>query len=153
MAVLGQSAVRKTGWMRSRSASIVLVVYVAALGFLVLWPTHPDALWQPFTVSLLQHFAAHPGTSWISYEVLNDITNLVLFLPVGLIAILSVGSRRWWLVFLLGCVGAAGVEVLQALFLPGRVADISDAVFGAIGVLVGVGFGVAIVALRGRRRA
>ena len=134
--------------MRSRGAAIALAVYLVVLALLTLWPTHPDAVIQPFTTTLLADLARSRATSWISYPVLNDLANAVLFVIAGILAILAFGRRGWWWSIVVGCAVAGLFEVAQALFLPGRTPDVSDVVSGAVGTLVGVGIGLAIVMAR-----
>ena len=139
--------------MKSRAAAIALLAYVVALGLLVLWPTHPEAFLTPQLTALTTSFAAHPSTAWITYGVLNGVANVVLFVPLTLLAVLVFGRGWWFLIFAAGAAASAGAELFQATFLPGRTPDVSDIVAGGIGALLGVAIGVLASRSGSKRRA
>ncbi len=61
--------------------------------------------------------------------------NIVLFLPVGLLAALAFGPRRG--IVLAGALFSAGIELAQ-ISIPGRDASVGDLLFNTVGTLLGI---------------
>ena len=137
--------------MRSRGAAFGLVAYFVVLGLLVLWPTHPEAFLNPQLVAVTDTFAANPLTAWITYGVMNGVANVILFIPMTLLAALAFGRGWWFVIFAAGAAAAALAELAQWLFLPGRTPDVSDIIAGSIGSLLGTAIGI-ITVTRTRKR-
>lgn len=78
------------------------------------------------------------GLGWVTYAQLESFANIMLFVPLGLLVALLVPTRWWWLVVVGLVLVAAGIELGQALFLPGRVPTIDDVLANGAGGLVGV---------------
>lgn len=93
-------------------------------------------------------FFATPWTRWITFELLEFIANIALFVPAGLLGALWLG-RRWWLAIPIGFAISAAIETTQALTLAGRVADVRDLVSNTAGTAIGT---FAIAAMRRIRR-
>lgn len=84
---------------------------------------------------------------WRTYQGFgNTLANLILFLPFGLFGSLALSGlrplARWSLLLGAAAVLAFGLQVLQ-LWLPYRVADLTDGVLN----LIGTGVGIALAAL------
>lgn len=79
---------------------------------------------------------AHQG--WFSYAKLELAANVALFLPLGFLLGLALPPRRFWLGVLLLPAFSAGIELMQALFLPKRTASIADVITDGIGGWVGL---------------
>lgn len=92
---------------------------------------------------ILQHvfrvLASWPGTAWITFDAVEFSANVLLFVPLGVLAVAWRG--RWWHGILLGLAVSAAIETTQLLFLPTRVADVRDVVANTLGAAVGVGIG------------
>jgi hypothetical protein len=69
------------------------------------------------------------------------------FVPVGLMLVLLLGRRRWWAAIVFGMLGAAWLEAAQSVWMPPGYAESMDVLWASLGVVVGVGAGVAIRAL------
>ena len=78
------------------------------------------------------------GLGWVTYTQLESFANVVLFIPFGLLITLLVPTRWWWVVVVGLVVVAAGIELGQALFLPGRVPSIGDVLANSLGGAIGV---------------
>jgi len=117
-----------------RGVIVVLVVYLALVARVTLWPqAAPDDVFdyvREVTGWLTRHHVP------IGYDVVEAASNVVMFVPFGVLVGLLV--RRRWLVVVLGCGLSVAIETCQALFLPTRVADPRDVVMNTLGALVGV---------------
>lgn len=89
--------------------------------------------------------------TWLDATSLQWCANVVLFLPVGLVLVLAVGIRRWWAAALGAVVLSVAVEGSQAVFLPGRYADVADVLANAAGGVLGCVAGVLLVDVVRRR--
>jgi glycopeptide antibiotics resistance protein len=98
------------------------------------------------------------GLGWITYTQLESFANVALFVPFGLLIALLVPTKWWWLVVVGLILVAGGIELGQALFLPGRVPSIDDVLANSTGGLIGVAIaavirGIAWLVVRARRPA
>ena len=111
---------------------MLLGLYVITLAVIALSPVSPiDGL------DLSQELNA-TGLGWVTYTQLESFANVVLFIPFGLLITLLVPTRWWWVVVVGLVVVAAGIELGQALFLPGRVPSIGDVLANSLGGAIGV---------------
>jgi hypothetical protein len=135
---------------RRRQAAALLVTYVALVGLVTLTPDSVDRGVHPCLmrgVLLVQHHG-FPG---FRYSMIEEVANVALFAPLGMLGVLAVGPRRWWLVALTAVALSAAVELAQGAFLPARVASVTDVAANGLGAVLGAGI-AAVVALRTRRR-
>ena len=95
---------------------------------------------------------------WVSYNAVERLANVALFVVPGLVVSLLLPRRQWWLALVL-CLGFSAVMELAQLFLPARSASGDDILLNGTGALIGVGIGSAFRALasavrrNGRRRS
>ena len=78
----------------------------------------------------------YPGTP----ESVGALLNVVLFVPFGLLAAVSLPRVPWWVWVFLGCASSVSIEAVQWLMLP-READVWDVVANTAGAAVGAGLG------------
>lgn len=90
------------------------------------------------------------GLDWVTYTQLESFANVMLFVPLGLLIALLTPTRWWWAVVVALVVVAGGIELGQALFLPGRVPTIDDVLANGTGGLIGV---MVAAVIRGVARA
>ena len=132
-------------------AFIALVVYSLFVGFVVLWPVPVD---RPFDIPLfrflgtLDRYGIRPMDAYTALEVGS---NVLFYVPAGILLVLIVGSRRWWLAPLGGLAASSMSEVTQYMFLPERFATLTDVIANTAGALLGAGIGVLIFRRIARR--
>jgi glycopeptide antibiotics resistance protein len=136
------------GHARRVATRAVLAVYGFGLAWWTVGLANPNhngghhANLVPFREIVRSLTDPEPG-----YGLLNFWGNIVAFVPVGALAILSLRpERRWpWLAALLG--GTLGSVTLEtAQYFVGRSADVDDVILNT----VGVGLGIALITA-GRR--
>lgn len=129
--------------------SVVTVAYLALVGWLTLTPQSEDSpdglLWQ---VALF--FDRHAATEWITFNLLEFTANIAMFVPFGLLFVLLLGRRRWWLAILLGVALTIGIEFAQQ-FIPNRVSDPRDILSNSMGATIGTLLALALTAAKARR--
>jgi glycopeptide antibiotics resistance protein len=130
--------------------STLTLIYLAVVGWVTLGPQPFDERSGGWIYRLLDFFQAHAVTDWITYDRLEFISNVAMFVPIGLFFLLLFGRRQWWLAILVGFVMTLGIEAAQ-LYIPGRVSDIRDVVSNTTGAIVGVVLGLILTAPKARR--
>lgn len=130
--------------------SAATFVYLGVVVWLTLSPQAPDQrdgpLWQ-FAL-FLDRF---PATQWLTFNDLEFVANIALFVPLGLFFVLLVGKRRWWLALALAMALTLGIELAQQ-FIPSRVADPRDILSNSLGAAIGIVVTLSVAAIRQRAR-
>jgi VanZ family protein len=118
--------------------ALLALVYTGLVCRVTMDPTPPDVSSDQSMVTLvLDRLAQHPATAWITFDRVEFLANVAMFVPFGLLIALLTGRRRWWLAILAGAVFTCVIESVQGLFLPARFADPSDLVANTLGALLG----------------
>ncbi|GAA1525386.1 glycopeptide antibiotics resistance protein [Agromyces terreus] len=135
--------------MNRRPLRFAAVLYAAG----VLWLTIGPAPWSTdgheVAGGILSPAAWTSPITWSTGYFAEIAFNVMLFIPVGVLAALLLHRRRWPLALFAGFAFTAGIELVQ-LVLPDRVSDPRDLVLNTIGSTVGVGL---VMAARGVRRS
>lgn len=127
----------------TRIASVLLVAYVAIVAVIAFWPTPVD---RPLSVVIVRALAwlRANGIPWLRYDHLEFTANVVLFVPLGLLATLLVRRGLAWLAPLACIAASALIEVTQAVVLPGRFSSVADVVANGLGGVIGMLLGLAL---------
>ncbi|BDZ42260.1 hypothetical protein GCM10025865_15590 [Paraoerskovia sediminicola] len=141
---------------RRRAAPVVLRVvagvYLAAVLVVTLWPT-PQESPAPGWARAVLDAAARVGVP-LTYDVLEVVSNVVMFVPFGVLGVLLVRDGRPVRVVALVVVVAAAlstaIETAQTQ-IPGRVPTVQDVVLNTAGALLGALVAVVLLVLRDRR--
>lgn len=136
------------GWSRDRKVLAALAgVYVLALLVLVSgpWGWELNRLTVRLYVAFRYDWPIAPD--WASPSDYGFLLNILLFMPLGALAVL-LSRRSWWLVTLAAALGSSAIEVVQWLFLV-RDGDVNDVVANTLGALLGT----VAVTLPGRLRS
>jgi glycopeptide antibiotics resistance protein len=123
------------------TAAVLGLVLVALLA-----PHHTELPIVWLSDSHLLGNAAAGGTPL--WWALEDLGNVALFVPLGLVLALWFQPLRAWI---LATVGSICCEVAQ-LWIPSRHASALDVTFNAIGAAIGIALVVAVRAVRVRSR-
>ncbi|MEQ4518944.1 VanZ family protein [Pseudarthrobacter sp. B907] len=138
-----------------RVASWGLTVYLAVLAGVALWPQPVD---RP-VADLLQralralHRRGIPG--WVDYALVESVSNVLLFVPLGALVAWIIGRGYWWVGAAAGLLTSCVIELAQFLFLPARVPTLADVLANTLGALLGALLALPIMRRRGpvRNRA
>ncbi len=86
------------------------------------------------------------------YRMVEFGSNILLFVPFGVVLALRLALRYWWLAVVMAAATSTAIELTQSSVLPSRVADWHDMVANTSGALLGA---VCVLAVRSRllRRA
>lgn len=82
----------------------------------------------------------HPFWSYDRPELLvENIMNVVVFIPVGLLLGIAFKQMTWWKALLIGCGISITIESLQFIFMRGF-SELDDVMHNTLGCLIGFGF-------------
>jgi glycopeptide antibiotics resistance protein len=136
-------------FIRHPLLSVATFAYLAIVGWLTLSPQSADrtdgVLWQLALV-----FDRYAATDWITFNLLEFVANIAMFVPFGLFFVLLLGRGRWWLAILLGVALTLGIEFAQQ-FIPNRVSDPRDLLSNSVGATIGTVLALVLTAAKARR--
>ncbi|MEX1077689.1 MAG: VanZ family protein [Homoserinimonas sp.] len=124
--------------------------YLALVGWLTLGPQPLDSTGRGFLHRAIRFISGDNTLDWITYALVEFVANIVLFVPVGVLFVLMLGWRRWWLAAVLGIALTAAIEFAQ-VFLPNRVTDPRDVISNSVGAVIGVALVLTVTAWRQSR--
>ena len=110
-------------------ATVLLAVYLLALTLIAFWPQHVDRGAGPFLGAIRRVLP------WATYDRVEFASNVLLFVPLGLLLMLSVGYA--WKVLLTGFAATVAIELVQAL-LPDRTSSVLDVIANTSGTVLGI---------------
>ena len=112
-----------------------LLAILALIGF---WPSPVDQAVQGKISAAFGYLHGHGVPGWIDYSLLERSANVVLFIPLGIVASLAFTQRGWWQNTALGTAVSGCMELGQLLFLENRVPSVLDLVTNTTGCFLGV---------------
>lgn len=130
-----------------RAAVVLSIGYLLALALIAFWPTPVDRGGHDSLVSALGWLQRHGAPGWLSYTFVEFSANIALFVPVGLLGVILVGARRWWLAILAGFLASFCIELGQLLFLPARFATVNDVIANTFGAVLGTVLALVLIGL------
>lgn len=130
---------------------MIAAAYAVAAGLVVFWPTPVGRGLNPLIFTVLHSLSRMGAPSWVDYSLMQNLANVLLFLPVGLLITLILPRSRWWLAIVLGCALSGFIELAQLLFLPERHASLVDVATNTTGTVLGCLLALAILRWFDRR--
>ena len=135
---------------RPNPVLVVLTLgYVALIGFITLSTAGGGSAARTTSTWIIRMLERLPlGINGPGWEFL---LNVAMFAPLGMLLVLTFGARFFWVAALSGIALSLSVEGLQQ-FIPSRVPDVRDLLANGLGGVIGMFFGVALLAMVPRRR-
>jgi glycopeptide antibiotics resistance protein len=121
------------------------VPFLAVIAFLALTPRRIEER-IPNVLDLVLATAHRFGWASLDSITLEIIANVLVFIPVGIVAYVFAPRRFLWLALLAGPAASVSIELFQLLVLPNRVPSMADVAENVLGATIGV----ALCALVGR---
>ncbi|MGN7947437.1 VanZ family protein [Microbacterium sp. 22215] len=118
------------------------IPFLAGLALLTLTPARVEET-MPNLLDLVLSAAHRLGWESLDFTRLEIIANVLVFVPVGIVAFVLVPRRLWMLAVIAGPVLSFTIEIAQRLALPHRAATITDVVANSGGALIGVFIAIA----------
>ena len=135
-----------------RVATWVLGVYGVGVLLVGFTGSPVDASAHPAILHALDLVHRIGVPAWFGYGALEFSANVVFFVPLGLLVVLRLGARRWWVGALAGLLASGAIETGQALFLPARFASFDDVLANTSGAVIGACIGVVALGWAARHR-
>lgn len=126
---------RRFTWPRVAVAAAI-AVYAAGILANTVFPIflHPNSSnepWAPALALILFH----------DYELADALTNVAVFVPLGVLLQLLLRRPRWWKALLTSAAVSLTIELLQLaaqkLLSGGHVADVNDFIWNTLGGVIG----------------
>jgi glycopeptide antibiotics resistance protein len=141
---------RRRGLLTVARAAVALVLCVYAAGVVAntVFPIFRDmpardAAWNSSLVVV----------PLVDYELADAVTNILIFVPVGMLVPLLLARASWWRVVAAGAVFSLAIEVTQFvtahLLGGGHIADVNDLLSNTVGGALGLGLFSALVRVPG----
>ena len=132
-----------------RAAGVLLGVILVVIAVIVFWPGPPDPNGQVALRVYLERGHRHGLPRWVDYDLVQNLSNVVMFVPIGVLGALAL-YRRNYLIVLYAAVASGLIELVQLVLLPHRVASWQDITANTVGAFLGLL--CAVPALRRRRK-
>ncbi|WP_311379692.1 VanZ family protein [Arthrobacter sp. ISL-48] len=107
------------------------------MALVAFWPSPVDQPIQGELARILRFFHAHGIPAWFDYKFVEASANVVLFVPLGVVASLAFAEKRWWQIGAFGLIVSGCIELGQLLFLHDRFASPQDVVTNTSGAVIG----------------
>lgn len=127
-------------FLRHPILSLVTLGYLGFVGWITLGPAPYDDRTAGILARVLEFFDRHASTAWITFDLVEFVANIAMFVPIGVFFVFLFGRRHWWLAIIFGVLLSMGIETIQHYFLPTRVADVRDVLANGSGAVLGVVF-------------
>jgi VanZ family protein len=124
-----------------RWAALVLAIYLALVVLVSLAPRPLDTGVTPWVRGTLaqMHRAGLPG--FISYDVVELAAHVVLFVPLGMLAVVATGRRMTWLATIALIAVCVLVEFEPTLLAPDHSPSMLDLFLNIVGAVSGAAIG------------
>lgn len=132
---------------RTRVIAVALgIPFLAGLTLLTLTPTRVEQA-MPNLLDLVLRGIHRVGLTSIDFTRLEIIANVVVFIPVGILAFLLIPRQFWGWSILVGPLISTGIELTQLVVLTNRAATINDVIANSAGASIGVALAIACTLL------
>ncbi|QDE35607.1 VanZ family protein [Microbacterium foliorum] len=117
------------------------IPFFIGLALLTLTPARVEES-MPNLLDLVLSSAHRLGWESLDFTRLEIIANVLVFVPIGILAFILVPRRLWPLAIVLGPALSLSIEAFQRLVLPHRAATLTDVVANSGGALIGVAIAI-----------
>jgi VanZ family protein len=133
-----------------RLAGVLLGIILVVVAVIVFWPGPPDRNGQVALRGFLNYAHWHGLPRRIDYNLIQNLSNVVMFVPIGLLGALALYRRNYLIVIYAGLTSGL-IESVQ-LILPDRVSSWQDITANSIGAFLGLLCAIPALRRRYKRR-
>ncbi|GAA1858590.1 VanZ family protein [Brevibacterium marinum] len=127
---------------------VLLIFYTLFIAFMTLTPQQLDTSPEGPIGRVLDFFASHRLTEWLTYGRVEKLANVAMFVPFGFLLAFHLGRRRWWIGWAVGAAFTCVIEGTQATLLsPTRYATVSDLITNTLGAGIGAVLALVLMVL------
>jgi len=127
-----------TSGPRHALIAVLAVGYGAFLAFVVFWPSPIDAPVKSLLDRAIAELHERGVPAFVDYAFVEFTSNVLLFVPIGILFGMLVPLRWWALALLLGPALSGLIELAQKLVLEERYSSVYDVIANSIGASIGV---------------
>ncbi len=131
---------RARGW-----AAIVLAAYCGLVLAAALVPRPIDVGVTPWVRGVLATLRRYGLPASIDMGVVDAATHVVLFIPVGMLAVVVLGRRLVWAAMVAAVAAGVATELGQSAILDIGVLERKDIALNTVGAMIGAGIGYAVL--------
>lgn len=113
------------------------IPFLAGLALLTLTPERIEET-MPNLLDVVLGTAHSLGWEQLDFTLLEVLANILVFVPIGILAFLLLPRRVWPVALLIGPAMSVAIEVSQRVALPHRAATVTDVVANSTGATAGV---------------
>jgi VanZ family protein len=117
------------------------IPFLLALALLTLTPSRVENA-MPNLLDLTLAAIHRLGWTALDFHRLEVLANIVVFIPVGILAFLLMPRRVWPLALLVGPAASIAIETAQLVALPHRASTVTDVLANSTGATFGVALAV-----------
>ena len=128
------------------------IPFLVALAVLTLTPSRVEDS-MPNLLDLVLSVTHRLGWTALDFTRLEVLANILVFIPVGILAFILLPRRVWLLSLLVGPLLSFAIEAAQRLALPHRAATITDVIANSSGATAGVAFAILCTLVFATRRS
>lgn len=134
--------------MPARVARWGLIAYISGLALIALWPVPVDRAGSRLLARALRKLHGWGIPEWVDYGFVESASNVLLFVPLGALAVWLLGRPYWWVGPAAGLLLSSLIELAQFLFLPERYPALADVAANTSGAVIGALFALLTLARR-----
>ncbi|HET7530947.1 MAG TPA: VanZ family protein [Mycobacteriales bacterium] len=116
---------------------LLLAIWLGVVGYMTLSAVQPHNGIDSFLRSIVRAVTGHTSALSTTRGAWEEIANVALFVPLGVLVTLVLQRRRRWLAPLLCCAVSVGIEVLQDVVVTTRHASARDIGLNTVGGVIG----------------
>jgi len=134
--------------------SLITFAYLGLVGWVTLTPAAVSPIQGPWVMRVLDALHRRGVLERLTYDRLEFLANIAMFVPVGVFLLLLFGAGGWWVAGFSSFLMTSGIETLQRS-IPGRTPDPRDIFANTVGALIGIAVALVLTmpeTLRRRRR-
>lgn len=120
-----------------RIARALLVLIALCIAAIVFWPTRPAASGQGALELFFIRAHRNGLPQWIGFALIEWLSNVVMFAPLGFLAVFAVKRSHRWAIIPAAFAGSCLIELTQLFFLPNRVSSVGDVAANTCGAAAG----------------
>ena len=131
-----------------RTLAALFLLYIGVLALVVFWPSPVDQDSAGTLKAVLRRLHGMGMPGWVNYSFVENLANVLMFVPFGLLGAAWLSERRIWMAAAGGIAASCLIETAQAVLLPNRFATIYDVTANSLGAALGC---ILVYAWRSRR--
>lgn len=125
------------------TAALLALPLCAAVVLMTLTPIRVEDAAPGLVFGAIEWLRSNLGAGWFTFDVAERLANVLLFVPVGVLAYLILPRSTWPVALLVGPAISVAIELTQRFVLTDRASTMWDVVANTAGSFIGVAIAAA----------